>query len=120
MTKLPTSRDRYRSTIALKARNVLADVEANEAALRLRQDELKTHVIAAPAANWRKAAGKAHYLLNLFAATPSAQDPRCAPAKVPTSRAPRISDFVKASPGARPNRAKPMRWLATRRDGKTT
>jgi hypothetical protein len=65
--------------------NVLAGVAANEAALRLRQDELETHVIAAPAANWREAAGTPHYLLNLFAATLSAQGPRCAPAKIPTS-----------------------------------
>jgi hypothetical protein len=51
-------------------------VEANERALRERQDELEAHLIAAPAANWPEAAEKARYLLNLFAATLSAQDPR--------------------------------------------
>jgi hypothetical protein len=54
----------------------LADVEANEKALRLRQAELESHLLAAPAANWYEAAEKARYLLNLFAATLAAQDPR--------------------------------------------
>jgi len=47
----------------------LADVEANEKELRLRQVELESHLLAAPAANWHEAADKARYLLNLFAAT---------------------------------------------------
>jgi hypothetical protein len=51
-------------------------VEANERVLRLRQAELETHLIAAPAANWQEAAEKARYLLNLFANTLTAQDPR--------------------------------------------
>jgi hypothetical protein len=33
-------------------------------------------LLAAPAANWREAAEKARYLLNLFAASLAAQDPR--------------------------------------------
>jgi hypothetical protein len=37
---------------------------------------VEAHLIAAPAANWHEAAEKARYLLNLFAATPYAQDPR--------------------------------------------
>ena len=57
-------------------RGLLADVEANERALRARQDELETHLVAAPAANWHEAAEKARYLLNLFANTLGAQDPR--------------------------------------------
>jgi len=44
--------------------------------LRLRQDELESHLIAAPAASWQEAAEKARYLLNLFAATLTSQDPR--------------------------------------------
>jgi hypothetical protein len=47
-----------------------------EKALRIRQDELEAHLLAAPAANWREAAEKARYLLNLFAASLAAQDPR--------------------------------------------
>jgi len=71
--------DRHRGMAAQKAtelRRLLADVEANESALRLRQDELEAHLLAAPAANWQEAADKARYLLKLFAATQVGQDPR--------------------------------------------
>jgi len=37
---------------------------------------LEIHLLAAPAANWHEAADKARYLLNLFAITQAAQDPR--------------------------------------------
>jgi hypothetical protein len=79
MTEKTVDLDRHRGMIAQKAtelRRLLADVEANEKALRLRQDELETHLLAAPAANWHDAAEKARYLLNLFAGTLGAQDPR--------------------------------------------
>jgi len=78
MTDKAIELDEHRGMAAQKAtdlRRLLAEVEANEAALRRRQDELEAHLIAAPAANWQEAAGKARYLLNLFAATLSAQDP---------------------------------------------
>jgi hypothetical protein len=61
---------------ATKLRRLLTEVETNEKALRLRQDELESHLLAAPAANWQEAAEKARYLLNLFAATLAAEDPR--------------------------------------------
>jgi hypothetical protein len=61
---------------ATRLRHLLPDVEANERALRLRQDELESHLVAVAAANWHEAAEKARYLLNLFSATPAAQDPR--------------------------------------------
>jgi hypothetical protein len=79
MTDKAIELDGHRGMAAQKAtelRRLLADVEANERALRERQDELEAHLIAAPAANWPEAAEKARYLLNLFAATVSAQDPR--------------------------------------------
>jgi hypothetical protein len=79
MTDKTVDLDRHRGMAAQKAtdlRRLLANVEANEKELRLRQDELEAHLIAAPAANWREAADKARYLLNLFAATLAAQDPR--------------------------------------------
>jgi hypothetical protein len=79
MTDKPIDLDLHRGMAAQKAtdlRRLLADVEANEKTLRLRQDELETQLIAAPAANWHDAAEKARYLLNLFAATLVAQDPR--------------------------------------------
>ena len=61
---------------ATELRRLLTSVKANEKELRLRQDELETQLLAAPAANWHEAADKARYLLNLFAATLSAKDPR--------------------------------------------
>jgi hypothetical protein len=61
---------------ATEARRLLAEVRANEKALRERRDELEAHLLAAPAANWSEAAEKAHYLIDLFAETPQGQDPR--------------------------------------------
>ena len=71
--------DQHHGMAAQKAtelRRLVADVEANEQALRLRQDELESQLLAAPATNWHEAAEKARYLLNLFAGTIGAQDPR--------------------------------------------
>jgi hypothetical protein len=79
MTEETVDLDQRRGMAAQKAtklRRLLADVEANEKALRIRQEELETHLLAAPAKNWHEAAEKARYLLNLFAATLTAQDPR--------------------------------------------
>jgi hypothetical protein len=79
MTDKPIDLDQHRGMSAQKAtglRRLLAEVESNERSLRLRQDELETQMLAAPAANWHDAAEKARYLLNLFAATIGAQDPR--------------------------------------------
>lgn len=79
MNDEPVDLDRRRGMTAQKAtelRRLLADVEANEKSLRLRQEELESHLLAAPAANWREAAEKARYLLNIFAASLAAHDPR--------------------------------------------
>ena len=79
MTDETIDLDRRRGMAAQKAtglRRLMANVEANEKELRLRQDELESHLIAAPAANWHDASESARYLLNLFATTTAAQDPR--------------------------------------------
>ena len=79
MTDKPIDLDQHRGMSAQKAtglRRLLAEVESNERSLRLRQVELETQMLAAPAGNWHDAAEKARYLLNLFAATLGAQDPR--------------------------------------------
>jgi hypothetical protein len=79
VTDKPIDLDQHRGMSAQKAtglRRLLAEVESNERSLRLRQDELETQLLSAPAANWHDAAEKARYLLNLFAATLGAQDPR--------------------------------------------
>lgn len=71
MTDEPIDLDQHRGMAAQKAtgsRRLLAEIEANERALRLRRDELEIHLIAAPAANWREAAEKARYVLGLYAA----------------------------------------------------
>jgi hypothetical protein len=79
VTDKPIDLDQHRGMSAQKAtglRRLLAEVESNERSLRLRQDELETQLLSAPAANWHDAAEKARYLLNLFGATLGAQDPR--------------------------------------------
>jgi hypothetical protein len=79
MTDKTIDLDQHRGMAAQKAtdlRRLLAEVEANEVALRERQAELETHLLAAPAASWPEAAEKARYLLKIFAETPAAQDPR--------------------------------------------
>jgi len=70
--------DHHRGTAqkATDLRRRLADVEANERSLRLRQGELEAHLVAAPSVSWQEGAEKARYLLNLFAATLITQDPR--------------------------------------------
>jgi hypothetical protein len=79
MTEKPVELDQHRGMAAQKAtdlRRRFAEVAANERALRAAQDELEAQLIAAPALNWEEAADKARYLLSVFAATPSGQDPR--------------------------------------------
>ena len=79
MTDRTIELDEHRGIMAQKAtdlRRLLAEVEADERALRLRQEELEAHLVAAPALSWCDAAEKVRYLLKLFAATPAAQDPR--------------------------------------------
>ncbi len=79
MTEKTIELDQHRGMAAQKAtdlRRLLADVEADQRALRDRQEELERRLIAAPAANWPEAAEKARYLLALFATTLAAEDPR--------------------------------------------
>ena len=61
---------------ATELRRQLNEVEADQRALRLRQDELEAHLLAAPATSWQHAAEKARYLLELFASSLAGQDPR--------------------------------------------
>ncbi len=79
MTDKPVDLDHHRGMAAQKAtdlRRLLAEVAANEEALRATQDQLEAQLIAAPASTWEEAADKVRYLLSVFAATPSGQDPR--------------------------------------------
>jgi peptidoglycan hydrolase CwlO-like protein len=79
MTDKTIDLDEHRGMVAQKAtqlRRLLAEVEADQRSLRLRQDELESQLAAAPATNWKEAAEKARYLLRLFAASLAGQDPR--------------------------------------------
>ena len=79
MTDKTIDLDEHRGMAAQKAtklRRLLADVEANGKALRVRQEELESHLLAAPATSWPEAAEKARYLLTLCSATLPAEDPR--------------------------------------------
>jgi hypothetical protein len=79
MTDKTIDLDLHRGMAAQKAtelRRLLTDVETDQNALRVRKEELEAHLLASPAANWHEAAEKARYLLNLFAASLTSQDPR--------------------------------------------
>ncbi|MFI4996167.1 MAG: hypothetical protein ACHQAQ_10340 [Hyphomicrobiales bacterium] len=79
MTDRAEGLDQHRGMAAQKAtelRRLVAEVAADQEALRSRQDKLETQLMAVPALTWPDAAEKARYLLTLFAATLAAQDPR--------------------------------------------
>lgn len=79
MTDKPIELDRHRGMQAQKAtelRRLLAEVEANEKTLRVRQEALEAQLIAAPSENWEEAAEKVRYLLRLYVATLAAEDTR--------------------------------------------
>ncbi len=80
MTDDPVDLDERRGMAAQKAteirRQSLHEFQADQVALRRRQEELEKLLLAAPAETWPEAAAKAQYLIQLFAATPEAHDPR--------------------------------------------
>src|SRR3990170_2325722 len=79
MTDQTIQLDQHRGMAAQKAteiRRLLADVAADEQALRERQLKLETQLLGAPASTWAEAADKARYLLGLFGFTAAGRDPR--------------------------------------------
>ena len=80
MTKNPVDLDEHRGMAAREATEVRRqrrhEFQVDQVALRRRQEELEKLLLAAPAETWPEAAAKAQYLIQLFAATPEAQDPR--------------------------------------------
>jgi len=75
----PVDLDTHRGMEGLKStelRRHRQAVEAQYEQLRQRQTELETMLNAAPAQSWTEAAEKARYLINLFATTAEARDPR--------------------------------------------
>ncbi len=79
MTDDPVDLDKHRGMAAREATDIrrqrLNEFQADQAALRRRQEELEKLLLAALAENWPEAAAKAQYLIQLFAATPEAQNP---------------------------------------------
>ena len=79
MSDDPIVLDQHRGMAAQKATEIrrrLAEVKADQAALKDRLAELERVLAAAPVQTWSEAAEKARYLIELFAATPAAEDPR--------------------------------------------
>jgi hypothetical protein len=79
MVDQPTNLDEHRGMAAQAAtelRRLRAEVEADQASLRERRDELERLLAAAPSADWADAVEKTRYLLSLFAETSAAADPR--------------------------------------------
>ena len=75
----PVNLDERRGMAAQRDTEVRRDlhqVQADQTSLRNRQEELEKFLDAAPAATRAEATACARYLLQLFAATPEAQDPR--------------------------------------------
>jgi hypothetical protein len=79
MSDDPVKLDEHRGMAAQKAteiRRELHEVQADQEALRHRQAQLEQFLAAAPAATWPEVAEKVRYLVQLFALTAEAQDPR--------------------------------------------
>ena len=75
----PIVLDEHRGMAAQQATEIrrrLAEVEADQAALRERRTELEKILLTAPASTWLEAADKARYLIGLLATTSLARDPR--------------------------------------------
>lgn len=79
MTDRTIELDLHRGMKAQKAtdlRRLLAEVEANEALLRARQEELEVRLVAAPSAGWPEAVEKVRYVLHQYIATLAAENTR--------------------------------------------
>lgn len=86
MTDEPVDLNKHRAMSAQKSTEIrrrLQEVQADwqtarqqENALHQRQIEFERYLLATPTVAWPEAAAAARYLLQLFAATPDAQDPR--------------------------------------------
>jgi hypothetical protein len=75
----PVDLDEHRGMAAQKsteARRLSHEVQADQAALRERLEAFELQAMAAPSTSWAEAAAKARYLIELFAATPEARNPR--------------------------------------------
>jgi len=79
MSDEPIDLDGRRGMAAQKATDIrrrLHEVQADQAAVRQRQEEFEKYLLAAPAATIPELAVKIRYLLQLYAACHDAADPR--------------------------------------------
>src|SRR5438067_13555346 len=79
MTDNPVELDEHRGLAAQKSTEIrrrLHEVQADQAALRRRQEEFECHALAAPPTTWAEAATEARYLILLFAERSEARNPR--------------------------------------------
>ena len=75
----PVYLDQHRGMAAQKEteiRRLMQDVQADQAALRVRQEQLESVMLTADATTWPEAAARARYLIELYAMTADARDPR--------------------------------------------
>ncbi len=66
MTDDPVELDEHRGMAAQKSTEIrrrLHQVQADQAALRRRQEEFERHAVAAPSTTWAEAAAEARYLI---------------------------------------------------------
>jgi len=82
MPNAPIDLDRYRdsearTTASQRRRRCLDSFRTDQASLERAQIAFEDDLMATPAQTWPLAAAKAQYLIQLFAATPQASDPRC-------------------------------------------
>jgi hypothetical protein len=106
MKHSPIILDEHRETAAQQATDIrrrLAEVEADQAALRHRRTELEKFLVASPASTWPEAAEKARYLIGLLAQTSIARDPRRQQLMAGV-----LDDFIRLSgePAMRPDAAR--------------
>ncbi|MBT7509695.1 MAG: hypothetical protein HN650_04675 [Rhodospirillaceae bacterium] len=58
-------------------RRKMQELQIDQELVQHRREELERLLLSTPAATWREAAMTAQYLLQLIAATPAGQEPRC-------------------------------------------
>ena len=80
MTDDPIDLDKHRGMAALIETDVrrqrLHEFREQQTALKRRQEDLRKLLLAGPSKTWPEAAEKALYLIQLFASTSEARDPR--------------------------------------------
>src|ERR1700740_2770952 len=75
----PVELDDHRGLAAQKSTEIRRrshEVQADQAALRDRQEEFEREAMTGPSTTWAEGAARARYLIQLYAATPEGRHPR--------------------------------------------